>query len=956
MPLWASALLASSVLFLAFLFVSPPTVHAATCTFASNGGATEQDFNTAANWSCSRVPEGGDDVVVPTATSTRLSASAAVKSVTVAGTGSLELLAFNLQATTTFVMSGAGFVTSTSGQFSVSSTSAVAALGTVSSTSGLLVFGGDVTNDGTIQTSLGGIIFYSGLTNTLTGLLNIGAGNATTTNDFSNAGTINGSLGFFHVSGTWTNTGLFLPGAGTVRYTGATQVILSTVYNNLTVNGSGTSTFSGATTTAVGNLLIASGNLSLGSNALHVAGNWTDTGTLVGGTGTVDFTGSSAQTINAEPNFYDVTLTKITGTATLGGDVTSTHVLTITAGTLALGANMLTLSGTGTAGSRPFVATGTFVPNTGTVRYTGGASTDIQVAVYKNLTFNGAGPFNVTASTTAVGNVTITTGTLSTGSNTLHVAGNWTDGGTLSAGTGTIDFTGGSAQTINAEPAFYNLTINKSAGTATLGGNVTSTNVFTITAGGFALSSYTLELTGSGTPFVFTAGTFAPGTGTVRYMGTGAQDVTAAVYNNLFIGTLGGSATLLASSTAVGTLTMASSTFDIGSLDLTVVGLITNDGLIVEGAGASIIHTAELDEFTDSSGTLATSYTTPAVVYVRVQDSNRNLNGKAIETMTVPVTVNSAGGSDSQTMTLTETAVNSGIFASAGINLVNSATVSVDNGQLELTASGVGTATYTDSQDSADVATGTATFTHAAASATPSTGGGGGGGGSVLTFPQQFPLTSTPAASPAPTPVSSSTPSPIPPTSAPTGPVIFTDPSDFNGLATAFGFVANTTGYAIARAQVLADAKEFGLTLTEAQLRGMANFVTYGISRETIKLGSGERRAVLRDYMETVHRADVSWADVQRITIGQIPVSRNLTLERARVSTVLKTFRTMFGHDPNFKNAAENLGWNVLMYRIRFTRDLKREAVGITLFRSLFGRTPTTPSAWAAVRVLAYVK
>ena len=69
-------------------------------------------------------------------------------------------------------------------------------------------------------------------------------------------------------------------------------------------------------------------------------------------------------------------------------------------------------------------------------------------------------------------------------------------------------------------------------------------------------------------------------------------------------------------------------------------------------------------------------------------------------------------------------------------------------------------------------------------------------------------------------------------------------------------------------AQVNADAKEFGLTLTSAQAIAIRNFILCGISHATIKFGQGERRAIMRDYMETDHRAEVVWSDIERLATG----------------------------------------------------------------------------------------
>ena len=151
------------------------------------------------------------------------------------------------------------------------------------------------------------------------------------------------------------------------------------------------------------------------------------------------------------------------------------------------------------------------------------------------------------------------------------------------------------------------------------------------------------------------------------------------------------------------------------------------------------------------------------------------------------------------------------------------------------------------------------------------------------------------------------------------------------------------------------DSREFRVTISPEASQLLSRFVAYG-TEQTRKLGEGERRAIVRDAFETLKNANVSVADLDRLAAGQIPKARNLTAEREQAPRVRATFRTIFGHDPNFKNSKENLAWNTLMYRIRFTRDLPAERRGITEYRRVFGRTPSSPLSWAAVRLLGYVR
>ena len=144
--------------------------------------------------------------------------------------------------------------------------------------------------------------------------------------------------------------------------------------------------------------------------------------------------------------------------------------------------------------------------------------------------------------------------------------------------------------------------------------------------------------------------------------------------------------------------------------------------------------------------------------------------------------------------------------------------------------------------------------------------------------------------------------------------------------------------------------------MSDTRARALANFVTYGISQRTRALGIGERQALVRDAMQTMGTSDIPPADLERLVHGQIPQTRNLAIERQQLQRVRQTFRTLYGHNPDFQNPEEKLAWHTLMYRIRFERDLSAERQAIKEFRRTFRREPRDPFQWSVVRVMAYVR
>ncbi len=151
------------------------------------------------------------------------------------------------------------------------------------------------------------------------------------------------------------------------------------------------------------------------------------------------------------------------------------------------------------------------------------------------------------------------------------------------------------------------------------------------------------------------------------------------------------------------------------------------------------------------------------------------------------------------------------------------------------------------------------------------------------------------------------------------------------------------------------DAKTFAVDLSTEDAARIASFIENGSSDKSKALGSGERRAVIRDIFDTIGRA-IPMSDIEKLVQGQTaPGSRNIERERAQLQRSRSAFRAIYGHDPNFKNTEENLAWNTLMYRIRFPRDLKAEKIGIKEFKATFGKDPKDPFQWATVRVMGYV-
>lgn len=184
--------------------------------------------------------------------------------------------------------------------------------------------------------------------------------------------------------------------------------------------------------------------------------------------------------------------------------------------------------------------------------------------------------------------------------------------------------------------------------------------------------------------------------------------------------------------------------------------------------------------------------------------------------------------------------------------------------------------------------------------------------------------------------------------------------ADAAALVVQLGVTRSTASETANAAKVASSATEMKVTLSAEVITVATNFVTYGSSSTTMALGSGERLAVMRDVMETLGsvvagNSSKLMTALEQISSGQKPTVRNLPNEQKQVPKVLTIFQKLTGKTkPNFKNTKEDMAWNTLQYRIRFSRDLNKEKAGIGKFKGLYGRNPKSPLDWAAVRAYGY--
>ena len=274
--------------------------------------------------------------------------------------------------------------------------------------------------------------------------------NITVTGSMTNSGTYLAGSGTTSVAGDFTNSGTFTAGTGTVILNGTAAQTMggtsTTTFNNLTVANTGAGSTTLLLNTAVaGNLSVNSGTLDLSTfTANRSAAGGTITvangatlkigGTngfpanystrTIGATSTVDYSGANQSILNlAAPGYGNLTLSG-SGTKTAAGGFIIRSDLTIGSG-VTLASSTFTQTVNGNVANN-----GTQTATTGSITLSGGTATHTMSGNggYANLVLNDAFGATLAGSPTVSGVMTLTSGIITTGSNTIEVISSCTAG------------------------------------------------------------------------------------------------------------------------------------------------------------------------------------------------------------------------------------------------------------------------------------------------------------------------------------------------------------------------------------------------------------------------------------------------------------------------------------------------------------------------------------------------
>lgn len=621
-------------------------------------GASSSAWGTAGNWSvvqgsASTPPTAGDIVQlgsVATSNQPVISTAVSVKSISFSST----------QAVSLSVASGGSLTTNgISGSWSGNATHSI------SMDAQNLTVNGDLNlSDGTsnhvINLGIG-----SGAVNITGSLVQSGGAGIT----FSGAGTLSIGNNFSYTSGTFT------PGSGTVIYNGSVpQTVAGVTYNHLTINkASGIAainsagTINGNLTVSAGELDInavtsIAGNVSIASGAIingdgvttSVGGNWSNSGSFVSATGTIQLNGTGLQTVSAT-TFNNLAISKTSGTASLSANISLNGNLSVLSGTLDLGtytANRNGMGGTFTlSNGTTLLLSGSNFPaayaaytlgSTSTTNYNGSSVQTITGGIsYGHLLLsNGSGTKLLGASATVNGDLTISSGSAFDASAfTITLGGNWNNSGTFTPSTGTV-IMAGTNKTVNGNTTFNRVTVT---GTYTVSNNdiilngrfyVTPTGAYaagsgTHTVNGDLVNSGVLTSTGVTTFTGTTTQTIqllnaitSNSFGVINFNGTVPpilNSTSMPTYANLNINNTGGVTASVDWKVLVSFTIGSGATFNAGSFSDTISGSFTNNGTVTSSGTlfftpSGTTTTVALGSGLSSTGTLRFGGSAPLVI------------------------------------------------------------------------------------------------------------------------------------------------------------------------------------------------------------------------------------------------------------------------------------------------------------------------------------------------------
>ncbi|MEP6846785.1 MAG: hypothetical protein ABI861_12310, partial [Panacibacter sp.] len=373
-------------------------------------------------------------------------------------------------------------------------------------------------------------------------------------------------------------------------------------FTTLLAGGSSLTCTSGSDITINGNVTIGAGTTFSGNSNTHIVkGNWVNSGTFTGATGTINFDGPSLSISGpGTQNFNNINILRsgitATGNIVVSGNLAITgpgEFTHLTGGLLTMTGTSKTISGTD-INLHDLTVSGT-TTSTAVLNLAGNLSISGSLSCASGSVIMTGSSKTISGTGTKLFSTLQVTGTITTAVN-FSVSALLDVSGAFTASSGTATFTGYSV--LSGTANLFNTTIN---GTSL---QLSASSVMGI-AGVFAITSGMLNVTSS-----------LPNT--VIYNGSGAQSVAAITYHHLTLSN-GNTKTAAGSFTANGNFTLSAlTTFAAGSYIHTILRNWINNGTFISSTGTI--------QFTGVNNSTITGATTFNNLTVNKSSATNNLS------------------------------------------------------------------------------------------------------------------------------------------------------------------------------------------------------------------------------------------------------------------------------------------------------------------------------------------
>jgi hypothetical protein len=133
-------------------------------------------------------------------------------------------------------------------------------------------------------------------------------------------------------------------------------------------------------------------------------------------------------------------------------------------------------------------------------------------------------------------------------------------------------------------------------------------------------------------------------------------------------------------------------------------------------------------------------------------------------------------------------------------------------------------------------------------------------------------------------------------------------------------------------------------------------FITYGVDENTLKLGEGERAAVIHSYKQAYDKlpdTEEELEDAIKIANGRFPTITNQGAEdRAK-----EEFKKIYKRRADLNNERDRNAITVMAYGLRQkaeNRNLNSEKRGIEIFQSIYNKHPQNTQDWNIMQAITY--